>query len=76
MTMGRLKIRNIFLHFREMQIHFLWDSKKRMDLKKRIANYAPSSSLFYTSLSPAYYGTKHYHFSLVAFMFYAYYFLE
>lgn len=39
MTMGRLKIRNAFLHFREMRVVFLWESGKKLNVRKRISNF-------------------------------------
>jgi len=45
MTMGRLKIRNTFLHFREMRVAFLWESGKKLNVRKRISNFRPDYPL-------------------------------
>lgn len=43
--MGRLKIRNAFLHFREMRVAFLWESGKKMNVRKRLSNFRPDYPL-------------------------------
>lgn len=45
MTMGRLKIRNAFLHFREMRVAFLWELGKKLNVRKRISNFRPGFPL-------------------------------
>lgn len=41
MTMGRLKIRNAFLDLREMRVTFLWESGKKLNVRKRMSNFRP-----------------------------------
>ena len=43
--MGRLKIRNAFLHFREMRVAFLWESGKKLNVRKRVSNFRPDYPL-------------------------------
>lgn len=44
--MGRLKIRNAFLHFREMRVAFLWEWGKKLNVRKRISNFRSDYPLF------------------------------
>lgn len=43
--MGRLKIRNAFLHFREMRVVFLWESGKKLKVRKKVSNFRPDYPL-------------------------------
>lgn len=45
MTMGRLKIRNAFLDLREMRVAFLWESGKKLNVRKRMSNFRPDYCL-------------------------------
>lgn len=47
--MGRLKIRNAFLDLREMRVAFLWESGKKLNVRKRVSNFRPDYPLLLQS---------------------------